>query len=112
MEFCHFLPTPCYPEAMKSKSVFMGPLNDLLNKGRARLYNGQGERFMEKYYPGTGEREKGGEQNTRAIGLLRYVREGEVPTEAFTLIYLMFQRGCRNLSFPKLWERCQLGAQE
>jgi len=69
MEFCHFLPTPSYPEGMKTKSVFTGTLNELLNKGGARLYNRLGERFMRRYYPGSGEKGRGGEEMTRAIGL-------------------------------------------
>ena len=106
MEFCHFLPTPCYPEAMKSKSVFMGPLNDLLNKGGARLYNSLGERFMKKYYPDTGEREKGGEQITRAIGL----EIGEGRGSAHGGIYLDLSDvpvEMQKSLFPKLWESAQ-----
>lgn len=69
MEFCHFLPTPCYPEEMKVRSVFLGKINGLMNKGGAKLYNSLGERFMKKYYPETGEKGVGGEELTRAIGL-------------------------------------------
>jgi len=69
MEFCHFLPTPCYPEEMKFKSVFVGKIMGLMNKGGAKLYNSLGERFMKKYYPETGEKGVGGEELTRAIGL-------------------------------------------
>ncbi len=69
MEFCHFLPTPCYPEEMRTRAVFMGNLNALINRGGARLYNSQGERFMIKYYPETGEKGRSGEEITRAIGL-------------------------------------------
>jgi len=69
IEFCHFLATPCYPEKMKVRYVFQSHLNNLLNRGEARLHNSLGERFMKKHYPDTGEKEKGGEQITRAIGL-------------------------------------------
>jgi len=69
MEFCHFLPTPCYPEEMKAKSVFMGTIMGLINRGGAKLYNSHGERFMKKYYPDKGEKGRGGEEITRAIGL-------------------------------------------
>ena len=69
MEFCHFLPTPCYPEEMKFRSVFIGKVQGLINKGGAKLYNSLGERFMKKYYPETGEEGLGGEEITRAIGL-------------------------------------------
>ena len=69
MEFCHFLPTPCYPEEMKVRSVFVGNIHGLINKGGARLYNSLGERFMKKYYPETGEKGRGGEELTRGIGL-------------------------------------------
>jgi fumarate reductase (CoM/CoB) subunit A len=41
----------------------------LINRGGARLYNSKGERFMRRYYPDTGEKSRGGEEMTRAIGL-------------------------------------------
>lgn len=69
MEFCHFLPTPCYPAELRTKSVFMGTLRNLLNNAGARLYNRLGERVMRKYYPDAGDKQQGGEEIVRAIGL-------------------------------------------
>ncbi|MBA7624508.1 Fumarate reductase flavoprotein subunit [subsurface metagenome] len=76
MEFCHFLPTVCYPEEMKMPSVILGRVNGLINKGGARLYNAWGERFMKKYYPDRGDTVGGGEELTRAIGLEIYEGKG------------------------------------
>lgn len=69
MEFCHFLPTPCYPEKMRVRYAFMRHINGLINEAGAKLYNGLGERFMLEQYPDTGERDKNGEDITKAIGL-------------------------------------------
>ncbi len=106
MEFCHFLPTLSYPEAIKSKSVFMGALNGLLNKGGARLYNSLGERFMKKYYPDTGEKEKGGEQITRAIGLEICQGRGSAHGGIYLDLSDVPAEMLQSLS-PKFWESAQ-----
>lgn len=69
MEFCHFLPTPCYPQKMRVRYAFMRYVGGLINEGGAKLYNGLGERFMVAQDAETGERNKNGEDITKAIGL-------------------------------------------
>jgi fumarate reductase (CoM/CoB) subunit A len=69
MEFCHFLPTPIFPEKMKVHKPFIGMVNGLINEGGARLYNGLGERFMLRQFPDTKETKRNAEELTRAIGL-------------------------------------------
>lgn len=55
MEFCHFLPTICYPEEMRTTSVVIPFINMLIKGGGARYYNILGQRFMRKYFPGESE---------------------------------------------------------
>lgn len=67
MEFAHFLPTPIYPEKMQARFVFAGLVNGLINEAGARLYNGNGERFMYRHFPETGEKRQCSEQVSRRI---------------------------------------------
>jgi fumarate reductase (CoM/CoB) subunit A len=68
MEMIHFLPTVFFPIRMRPGKVIARDIVDIVNKG-GRLYNGLGERFMKKHYPGAGEKEKGEKQITQSIGL-------------------------------------------
>ena len=67
MEFGHFLPTPIFPEKMQARFVFSGLVNGLINEAGARLYNGNGERFMYRHFPETGEKRQCSEQVSRRI---------------------------------------------
>jgi fumarate reductase (CoM/CoB) subunit A len=55
MEFCHFLPTICYPEKMRTSSSVLRFTKILIKAGGARYYNKLGERFMRKYFPAEGD---------------------------------------------------------
>lgn len=69
MEIIHFLPTFYYPSGMKARRPVARPIVASLNDGRARLYNGLGERFMKKQYGDTGEKNKIEKLITQSIGL-------------------------------------------
>jgi succinate dehydrogenase/fumarate reductase flavoprotein subunit len=69
MEFCRFLPTPWYPEKMRVRYSFRRHMDRLITEGGAKLFNGLGERFMARQFPGTEERDKDPEQMAKAIGL-------------------------------------------
>jgi fumarate reductase (CoM/CoB) subunit A len=103
MEFCHFLPTISYPIEMRGKSVFMGKLRQLLNEGGARLYNCLGERFVKRDYPETGEKRRGGEELTRAIGL--EICEGRGSPHGGVFLDLSdVPLEMQQTQFSKLWE--------
>ena len=74
IEFCHFLPTFCYPEAMRQSGVVVGLINNLTIKGGARYYNNLGQRFMRKYFPQKGDLESDNEETLRAFS--REIYEG------------------------------------
>jgi fumarate reductase (CoM/CoB) subunit A len=67
MEFGHFLPTPIFPGKMQVKFVFVGFVNGLLNEGDAHPLNGRGERFMDRYFPESGEKRHCSEELARSI---------------------------------------------
>jgi len=102
MEFCHFLPTPCYPPKIKVGHVFLGPIFSLIDSG-ARLYNGVGERFMKRHYPEVGDAERGGEQLTRAIGLEIYEGRG-TPRGGVYLDVSDVPPEKQKTEFAKIWE--------
>ncbi len=102
MEFCHFLPTPCYPPKLKVGHVFLGTIFGLIDNG-ARLYNGVGERFMKRHYPEVGDAERGGERLTRAIGLEIY--EGRsTPHGGVYLDVSDVPPEKQKTEFAKIWE--------
>jgi len=68
MEMTHFLPALCHPRGLKVGHVVERTIVAAINDGKARLYNGLGERFMKKYFPDSGETGKSGEEITRSIG--------------------------------------------
>jgi fumarate reductase (CoM/CoB) subunit A len=106
MEFCHFLPTPCYPEGMKTRAVFMPSLNALINKGGARLYNRLGERFVKKYYPETAEQNRGIEKITRAIGL--EICEGRGSDHGGVYLDVSdVPAATREIDFSKIWKNAE-----
>lgn len=69
MEMIHFLPYICYPKMKPGARSSVHDIQDLINRGGARLYNGLGERFMKKQFPETLEKNHVNEELTRAIGL-------------------------------------------
>ncbi|MFC1943835.1 FAD-binding protein, partial [Chloroflexota bacterium] len=73
MEMVDFQVTACYPERMKGYPCHAA---GFINLGGARLYNGLGERFMKKYFPDTGEKEKTRAQVAQSIGLEIYEGRG------------------------------------
>ena len=66
MEMIDFHLTPCYPERMKGYQIMSA---GLLHGGKGRLYNGLGERFIHRHYPGIGESQCQHYQSNRAAGI-------------------------------------------
>ena len=73
MEMADYQMTPCYPERMKGQSSHA---DMFIESGRARLYNGLGERFVKRYYPDATEQGIGRSLIARCIA--NEISEGRV----------------------------------
>jgi succinate dehydrogenase/fumarate reductase flavoprotein subunit len=73
MEMADYQMTPCWPEGMKAHGANAGLF---LESGIARLYNGQGERFVKKTFPDTAERGRNRALIARCIA--QEINEGRV----------------------------------
>ena len=117
MEFCHFLPSPCYPEEIKTQQTFLRYLREVIDYGGVRFYNGLGERFLKAHYPDTPLKDIINEDLTRSIGLEMcegrgsahggvYVDFSDVPKEilkkAFSKVWNRFERSGIDLSYQPI----------